>query len=324
MDKDIYPGIAHAQAFTQETLTRLRERLEKTLKGTPYAEAITLVATGSYGRGEATPESDLDWFIIFDRDQPAEVIANEISQITAVIKEVVPINAGDTGTFGEDAIVHFSDMQSNIGGKNDTNETLTRRLLFLLEGTWLYSEERFNQYRRQLLEKYIKPTSPDRQIPRFLLNDIIRYYRTIATDFEYKTSEGNKEWGLRNIKLRFSRKLIYFSGIVVAAELPNLSWHEKVAKALALFNQPVLKRITSLGAEVEATTIILEAYESFTQQIANPAIRQKLEEVEKEKRHECPEYMKLKDAADDFSKALHCWLVQKYSEDDLIHHALVF
>lgn len=84
-----------------------------------------------------------------------------------------------------------------------------------------------------------------------------------------------------------------------------------------------MKRITSLGAEVEVTTIILEAYESFTQQIANPAIRQKLEEVEKEKRHECPEYMQLKDAADDFSKALHCWLVQKYYEDDLIHHTSV-
>ncbi|MCK9504249.1 MAG: hypothetical protein M0Q95_08700 [Porticoccaceae bacterium] len=54
MDKEIYPGIAQTQAFTQETLIQLREKLEKALTGTSYGNVITLVANGSYGRGEVT------------------------------------------------------------------------------------------------------------------------------------------------------------------------------------------------------------------------------------------------------------------------------
>lgn len=61
----------------------------------------------------------------------------------------------------------------------------------------------------------------------FFLNDLIRYYRTICVDFEYKTFEANKPWGIRNIKLIFSRKLIYFSGVLIAAEMYQRSAQQK-------------------------------------------------------------------------------------------------
>lgn len=325
MGENKYPCIYKAQSFTQGRLAKLREALRDALEQSEYSDAITLVATGSYGRGEATDESDMDWFMIFNRDQPAEdVIADEMTEINRIIGEYVPKSAGDSGTFGKDAVVQFSDMLRNIGGQNDTNETLTRRLLFLLEGTWLYGEHQYHAYRKQLLEKYIKPSSPKAQIPRFLLNDMIRYYRTIATDFEFKTSERNKEWGLRNVKLRFSRKLIYFSGVVVAAELHDLDQQLKIDRAQELFDKPVLERISSLSTEIPATEDLLNAYEAFTQKIAEPVIREKLEKVRKESRDECPEYVQLKEAADEFSKALHQWLFQKYPGSHPIHHALVF
>lgn len=165
MDKDMYPCIYNSQQFTEAKLDTLRAELKDALKNSSYSEAITLIATGSYGRGEATEESDLDWFLIFNRDQPAEeVIAQEIADITRIISKHIPKHSGDTGTFGEDATVRFSDMLRNIGGQDDTNGNLTRRLLFLLEGTWLYGQKSFHDYREQLLEKYIKPSSPRAQI----------------------------------------------------------------------------------------------------------------------------------------------------------------
>jgi len=60
---------------------------------------------------------------------------------------------------------------------------------------------------------YSLPATDDSmsETSRFLLHDLIRYYRTICVDFEYKTYENGKPWGDRNIKIQFSRKFLYFS-----------------------------------------------------------------------------------------------------------------
>lgn len=140
-----YAQLANASCYTREKLEELRKQLALCLKDSKYKDDITIITTGSYGRGEASSESDLDLFIIFDADQPtSDTIPGELGAIEEVVERVVPKSAGDTGTFGAKTVISFSDMLENIGGQHDTNQSLTRRMLFLLEGTWLFGEERFS------------------------------------------------------------------------------------------------------------------------------------------------------------------------------------
>lgn len=311
-------NLADAKEFTVEKLQKLRDGLTDALEKSSNKNDICVVATGSYGRNEASSESDIDWYIIFDKDRDVmETIPDEVAKIKEVINGLVHNSPGDTGTF--DAAIKFSDMQKNIGGYQDTNQTLTRRMLFLLEGAWLFNEDSFNDYRKILLEKYIKPTDVENNVPRFLLNDIIRYYRTITTDFEYKVTEASKEWGLRNIKLKFSRKLLYFSGVIAVAELYNLDYEKRINKAQELFSLPPLERLdTVIGKYLN-----LSPYEVFLQEISNPSTRDALNNVTKEKRQECPSYTKLNTLADNFSEGLIKALKNNYPASHPIHQALI-
>ncbi|MCK0753542.1 nucleotidyltransferase domain-containing protein [Chromohalobacter japonicus] len=323
-----FEHLKKASEFTRNKLSAIREKLDQNLSQSNYADYITVIATGSYGRGEASPESDLDLYIIFSKDESAdEAIKNELEAIEKAVAEEVPNSAGDSGTFGSKTVISFSEMQQNIGGQYDTNESLTRRMLFLLEGTWLFGEDRFYEHQKKLLSKYIKSSDPDGKISKFLLNDIIRYYRTVATDFEFKTSERNKEWGLRSIKLRFSRKLLYFGGIIVVAETSSMRHEEKLQSAAELFSLPILERIKKISVDNDDkgnVEDIFSIYERFIEKISDETIRHQLQQVEKDQRHESEELSDLRELGKEFSTQLAKWLTKTYPANHPIHHSLIF
>lgn len=318
--KDTYEAIDFCINFTREKVERIRTRLSESLADSDIAGKISLITTGSYARNEASEESDIDLFLIVDEE--LDNLDKEISKIQAIIDEEISKPPGSTNTFGADVVEPINVLVYNIGGLRDDNQKLTRRMLFLLEGTWLFNEERFLSYRARLIERYIKEWITEHQIAKFLLNDIIRYYRTIATDFEYKVSEARKSWGLRNIKLLFSRKLIYFSGIIVVAETYNRPRVDKIKNTIELLSLTPLERIAKLCKNDPAE--IFKIYNKFLEKIMQKEIRQSLDSVERDRRNENKDFLDLKELAQDFSLALSNWLKITYPEDHPIHHSLLF
>ena len=65
-----------------------------------------------------------------------------------------------------------------------------------------------------MLDRYLAEGRSDHRPPRFFLNDVMRYWRTIAVDFAGKHREDERKWGLRNAKLRTSRKMLFAGGLV--------------------------------------------------------------------------------------------------------------
>jgi hypothetical protein len=91
---------------------------------------------------------------------------------------------GATGTFGNLAFSH--ELIHQIGGQYDTNTNTTQRVLLLLESTAIGT--RTQAYDRVLLgviNRYLEEDThllshdlAHYRVPRFLLNDIVRFWRT--------------------------------------------------------------------------------------------------------------------------------------------------
>lgn len=295
--------------------------IKKELDNAELGDELCVVVTGSFGRNEASLESDMDWFIFADKVFTDNEKQAYLDKVTEVVNNRVAKNAGSTGTF--ESIVTRNDMLENYGGDKETNQAFTRRMLYLLESKCLYNDSLYESLKREILEKYIKESVSDHNLNRFMLNDIIRYYRTICTDYEYKVNEDGKSWGVRKIKLRFSRKLLYFSGLIAVASTCSLSRKEKIERTLEYLALTPIDRIVRIIGQNQSEKMLAH-YSMFLNEISNEKVRESLDKISRETRHDIEDYRRLKNLSQHFNWELEKCFLNEFPQSHPIHAALVF
>jgi hypothetical protein len=230
-------------------------------------------------------------------DGPSDMTHFDVAKAIAdKLEELGFKKPGPTAVFGTMASSH--PLVHHIGGEEDTNQNTTRRILLLLESVWLSDNVTQERVIRSILERYIvgdPPSTSARQfhVPLFLLNDVIRYWRTMAVDYATKKwQRSNDGWALRNIKLRMSRKLLYAKGLLACLlcdeEFGGLHAEkgaveqDLMSRCFALTRVSAIDTIANVAFRVGAFDIgrrILDSYDAFLLMLADRDKREALEKL---------------------------------------------
>lgn len=322
-----WPALSKARTEAEACLSQVRKLIQEGAEGAPFdSDDISAVAFGSLAREEWTSGSDLDWTLLIDGR-----VDHEHSHTAALFRAKVSAanlkQPGPSGTFGTLTFSH--ELVHEIGGEEDTNRNITRRMLLLLESRALHADGAYNRVLDAILSRYLQ--NDFRQfrlnVPRFLLNDLHRFWRTMCVDYANKYRErAGKGWAMRIIKLRLSRKLIFAAGIlscfscdpVIAQDLrPELvhaaSPAQQVAFLRELFGRSPLEAIANalLHFGKPATAgLILDNYDRFLEIMNDPEVRKRLEELPPNSEETDKSFRELIHLSGDFEKGLLTLLLE--------------
>lgn len=290
------PAIARSRSLTAARLAERRDRL-------PDAAGCSVVFVGSWGRGELTRDSDDDWMVLATDEVGEEALASYVAAVGGALDGKPP---GPEAIFAAPA--RAADLAGNIGLAADTNANLTRRMLLLLESVALTQPGVYAGVRTEVLDAYLATRSSDRRPPRFLLNDVVRYWRTVAVDFEGKhRARGGDAWGLRTAKLRVSRKVLFASGLLPVLECHRLRRADMAEFLAGQFAAPPLDRVAAMFLAYDAVdpgARLLLAYDRFLAILDDEVARAELAGLAESEQARSQAFAEVRGIADTVQSAL--------------------
>ena len=294
-----WPNVDACMATADEERSKLSEKL--------MAESLVpadcaAIVFGSLARDEATPGSDVDWTLLVDGQADPQHVAI-VHGIRRCIDGLNKKPPGPTAVFGGQTISH--ELIHQIGGEADSNRNTTRRILLLLESRAIVDcGDVRDRVMRHIFRRYLEEDRGYHEVhelkvrvPRFLLNDVVRFWRTMAVDYAAKRRDrGSDGWALRNFKLRLSRKLIFTAGLAMclscelrpSAALRSAATPDEFYKQLADFlmdfcNRTPLEVLASFAGQFGAGAVageIFDAYDQFLAILRDDGKRTALEEMD--------------------------------------------
>ena len=269
------------QQARDDTLRRLAVRAEL-LEAAGLPPDIAVVFVGSWGRHEVTTGSDNDFYVLTGASGDAS--AAIVERVKALLRDEDAAfrEPGREGVFGED-VVSLQSLIENIGLDRDTNTNLTQRMLLVLESAAAFNADLHVRARGEVLSTYLEPPIKACQPPRLFLNDVVRYWRTMCVDFAGKMRDRrNQGWGLRNAKLRTTRKMLFASGLLPLMRCGQLGSDEIPTFLAHQFAMPPTDRVAdaflACGRQREGARVF-SGYEGFLDHIRSEETRDALNDI---------------------------------------------
>lgn len=260
--------------LTSDRVGQLQEALGKVHADKIVGDAACVYATGSVGRGEMSARSDLDIFIVRDKSvAPPLTNLEEIRLKARLIEESRKLGFPDFSEDGEYVKSYDvkEDLIDKLGGREDDyTNVLTARLLLLLESRAILGDGIYGRVIDDLVGRYWKdyPQNSADFLPVFLINDILRFWKTMCLNYEERTNDARTgKRRLLNYKLKYSRLLTCYSAILylTAQVRERGTVSPEVARGMVATTPTArLEHVAAVSPEAAASVKkILESYTKF-------------------------------------------------------------
>lgn len=186
VDIDRYQTLQENWSASKNLIIKIREALSRTEL---HPDVYTVAAAGSIGRMEASPDvSDADLIIVLSdnvEDLGSEEATKAYDSVWNALAELKIQKPKPTGVFAgattkKKLLVSVGDAEENYGD-------FGKRLLLLLETQPIYHNHNYSDLIGIIVDKYAEEyvKVDSKKEWTFLLNDLIRYFRAIAVNYQW-------------------------------------------------------------------------------------------------------------------------------------------
>ena len=226
-------GDGRLSSREDRSLAKINELRELVNKNLLNFQGLNIFAAGSLGRLDSGDKSDLDVFFTSSKSVSHIEEIHIFFEIIKIAKELKYPEFSNDGQYLKIFLIDDIKSTSVIGSPVDDQENwFTTRMLLLLESQWIFTEDAHKKHLEDILKIYFRDTSSTEPFrPIFLINDILRFWRTLCLNYEqarHKTTSDtsnrvSKPWRKKNYNLKFSRMLSIFGTIIPLILVKDIS-----------------------------------------------------------------------------------------------------
>ncbi len=322
-------GIQVRRDYSLQRLEELYSKIGGVSELQTAGSGLSIYVTGSYGRLEAWEHSDLDLFFI-----QSSKVAKPVSKVqkTLIDAELIKISREmNLPEFSKDAIylkIHcLEDILEALGsGRDDYENYFTARLLLLLESLPVYNKEMYESFMEEIIRSYYRDYHDHEASfrPIFLVNDILRFWKTLCLNYEHRRNrppdDPNKRNSnhLKNLKLKFSRKLTCYSLIILLSQGRGIVTPDKLKEFVQL--TPVDRLVRAAEAIDDGEELLAEILKDYAWflDITNSSKSELIEWIaEQHNRHAAFEH------ARSFGNKIYDMLLRAIGDDDTLRYLVI-
>lgn len=274
---------------------------------------LQVFCAGSLGRFDIGTKSDLDLFAISNRSSEKRSKLEDLEVLAKLISLNRKLKYPPFSNDGQFLKIHSIDeLKMKVGEPTDDSENLfTTRMLMLLESQPLYNPDLYNDHMKQVVLHYLRDKDGYNTFkPIFIINDLLRYWRTLCLNYELIRNDPERNWRKKNINLKFSRALTVFSAVLVLMRLEDVN----ESNLLKMFSMTPMRRLAFGLDSIDDKNMLMD-YESILNDYESFLRWKEDEEIDEQFKKKDRDHAKV--VASRFSDYLYKALTHETNNEDL-------